>query len=197
MNAASAHCQKPGLMETSPAFSFGHLAMAIIGIILAALAGIGVWYYRVKMLGEMGSDIADLAGRARGAYRMNRFKKQADAATLNAVDDPALAAAIFLYALANEDKASLFKSEPEIRRVMTPVVRNELDELLGYAQWAAREVLDPRDLVRRFKPLWREHLTVTERQQFVGMAETVLSQSAAPEPAQLQIIDMLRGALIP
>jgi len=197
MNAASAHCQKPGLMETSPPFSFGHLAMAIIGIILAALAGIGVWYYRVKMLGEMGSDIADLAGRARGAYRMNRFKKQADAVTLNAVDDPALAAAIFLYALANEDKPSLFKSEPEIRRVMAPVVRKELDELLAYAQWAARDVLDPRDLVRRFKPLWRDNLTITERQQFVGMAETVLSQSATPEPAQLQIVDVLRGALIP
>jgi len=171
--------------------------MAIIGIILAAIAGIGVWYYRVKMLGEMGSDIADLAGRARGAYRMNRFKKQADAATLNAVDDPALAAAIFLYALANEDKPSLFKAEPEIRRVLTPVVRSELDELLAYAQWAARDVLDPRDLVRRFKPLWRDNLTITERQQLVGMAETVLSQSAAPDANQLQIIDALRGALIP
>jgi hypothetical protein len=197
MNLAPGHCQPAGLMETSPARSFGHWAMAIIGIILAALAGIGVWYYRIKMLGEMGSDIADLAGRARGAYRMNRFRKQADAATLNAVDDPALAAAIFLFALANEDKASLFKSEPEIRRVMTAVVRSELDELLGYAQWAARDVLDPRDLVRRFKPLWRDHLTVIERQQLVGMAETVLSQSTSPSPNQLQIIDALRGALIP
>ena len=197
MNAASAHCQKPGLMETSRPRSAGHSAMAIIGIILAALAGIGVWYYRIKMLGDVGSDIADLAGRARGAYRMNRFRKQADAATLNAVDDPALAAAIFLYALASEDKASLFKSEPEIRRVMTPIVRNELDDLLAYAQWAAREVVDPRDLVRRFRPLWRDKLTLMERQQFVGMAEAVIAQSGSPDANQLQLIDVLRGAVTP
>lgn len=197
MTIPTTHCHQPDLMETSAPHSFGHWAMAIIGIILAAIAGIGVWYYRVKMLGEMGSDIANLAGRVRGAYRMNRFKKQADAATLNAVDDPAMAAAIFLYALASEDKKTLFKSEPEIRRVMTPVVRTDLDELLAYAQWAAREVLDPRDLVRRFKSLWRDNLTVTERQQFVGMAESVISQGGTPNPSQLQIIDALRGALIP
>ena len=197
MSATAGHCQKSGLMETSPAYSFGRFAMAIVGIVLAALAGLGVWYYRIRMLRDVGSDIADLAGRARGAYRMRQFKKKADGATLNAVDDPALAAAIFLYALANEDKASLYKSEPEVRRLMTPVVRAELDELLGYAEWVAREFVDPRDLVRRFKPLWRENLTPTERQQLVGMAEAVVAQSAKTEPGQLLAIDTLRTALLP
>jgi len=197
MSSTTAHCQKSRLMETSPAFSFGHLSMAIIGIILAALAGIGIWYYRVKMLHDAASDLADLAGRARGAYRMNRFKKKADGATLNAVDDPALAAAIFLYALANEDKASLHKAEPEVRRLMTPVVVADLDELLSYAQWAARDVVDPRDIVRRFKPLWRASLTVGERQQLVGMAETIIAQGPKTEPGQVLTIDALRTALIP
>ncbi len=197
MNSAAAHCQKRGLMETSATFSFGHLAMAIIGIILAAVAGIGVWYWRIKILGEAANDIADLAGRARGAYRMNRFKKKADGATLNAVDDPALAAAILLYAVANEDKASLYKSEPEIRRLMTPVVSGNLDELLIYAQWAASEVIDPRNLVRRFKPLWLDRLTVAERQQLVGMAEAIIAQSPRPESGQLATIDTLRTTLIP
>jgi uncharacterized tellurite resistance protein B-like protein len=196
MTSALDHCQNGGLMETSPRSSFGRSTMAIIGIVLAALAGLGIWYYRLKVLRDVGADLADVAGRARGAYRMHKFKKKADGATLNAVDDPALAAAIFLYALANDDKGSLYKSEPEIRRLMTPVVTAELDEMLSYAQWAAREVVDPRDLVRRFKPMWRENLTTTERQQFVGMAETVVAQSSAPDPSQIMTIDVLRMALL-
>jgi uncharacterized tellurite resistance protein B-like protein len=171
--------------------------VAILAVIGAVLAAVGVWYYRIKMLGEIGSDVADLAGRARGAYRMRRFKKQAAGATLNVIDDPALAAAVFLYSLANEDKASMFKSGQSIRTSMALVVEPaDLDDMLAYAEWVARDVVDPRDLVRRFKPLWRERLDIDERRKFIGMAEAVVAATPQPESSQTLTIEALRNALV-
>ena len=195
--SASGHCQHLDLMEASPAFQRGRSGMAILAIIGAILAAVGVWYYRIKMLGDIGSDVADLAGRARGAYRMRKFKEKADGATLNAIDEPALAAAVFLHSLANEDKASLYKSVPTIRISMALVANaSDLDDMLAYAEWVARDVVDPRDLVRRFKSLWRESLAIDERRQFIGMAETVIAASPKPEPSQTLAIDALRTALL-
>ena len=193
----TAHCQELDLMETSPAFRDERYAMAILAVIGAILAAVGIWYYRIKMLGDIGSDVADLAGRARGAYRMRKFKQKADGATLNAIDEPALAAAVFLYALANEDKTSLYKSVPSIRTSMALVANaSDLDDMLAYAEWAARDVLDPRDLVRRFKALWRQSLAADERRQFIGMAETIVAASPQPEPSQALAIDALRTSLL-
>ena len=172
--------------------------MALLAIIGAILAGIGVWYYRLRMLRDISGDLADLAGRARGAYRRNRFRRQVDDATLAAIDDPALAAAVFLYALANEDKSSLHKTEPVIHTQMAAIVAaDRLSEMLAHAEWAAREVIDPRDVVRRFKPLWQDALTLTERRQLVAMAEAVAAQSNESPPGQTQSIEALRTAFRP
>ena len=128
---SAAHCQHLNLVEASPAFRHGRYVMAILAVIGAILAAVGIWYYRIKMLGDIGSDVADLAGRARGAYRMRKFKQKADGATLNAIDEPALAAAVFLYSLANEDKTSLYKSVPSIRSSIALVANaSDLDDLL-------------------------------------------------------------------
>jgi hypothetical protein len=196
-SAGTGHCQATDLMEASPAFGLERYVMAILAVIGAILAAVGIWYYRIKMLGDIGSDVADLAGRARGAYRMRKFKQKADGATLNAIDEPALAAAVFLYSLANEDKTSLYKSVPGIRSSMALVANaSDLDDMLAYAEWTARDVVDPRDLVRRFKTLWRESLAAEERRQFIGMAETIVAASPRPEPSQALAIDALRTALL-
>jgi len=190
------HCKPPRLMENSLDISFELLTMAIFGLFLAVLAGAGVWYFRLRMLGDATSEIADLAGRARGAYRRNKFRKLAEGATLAAIDDPALAAAVLLYALANEGPQNLDKSQAEIRAQLSAVVPAEdLEELLSYAQWAARDVVDPRDAVRRFKPLWREKLTADERLHLIGMAEAVVAQSGAGGGSQKLTLEALRGAL--
>ena len=190
------HCKQWRLMESSVDFSLERFPMAILGLILAVLAGAGVWYYRLRMLRDVTSDITDLAGRARGAYRRNRFRKRAEGATLAAIDDPALAAAVLFNALANEDPQSLHKSQPEIRTQMSAVVAvGDLDELLSYAQWAARDLVDPRDAVRRFRPLWREKLAPQERQQLIEMADAVAAQANGGSGSQKLTLDALRTAL--
>ena len=198
MSTTVGHCQKSGLMETSPVFGLGHLKMVILGFLVAVIAGIGVWYWRFKMLHEASSEVIDLVGRARGAYRMRKFRKQAEGSALNGIDDPALAAAVLLFALANENRASAHKGGPEIRARLAPVVpAGDLDELLSYAEWAARDVVDPRDLVRRFRTLWREKLTPDERGELIEMAEAVTALSDPAEPGQVLAIEALRAAVQP
>jgi uncharacterized tellurite resistance protein B-like protein len=172
--------------------------MHILGLLLAVIAAAGVWYWRFKAMKEVTDDVSNVVGHVRGHYRMSKFKKQAQGSVLASVEDPAMAAAIFLFALANEDEASLHLTEAEIHRQVSRIVAEaDLDETLSYARWAAREVVDPRDIVRRFKPLWREKLTREERIQLVGMAEAVAALGEGDEHNQKLSITTLRMALGP
>ena len=169
--------------------------LALLGVIVG---GIGVWYWRFKMMREMGSDVANVVGRMQGHIRTSSFRKKAEGSPLSSIEDPALAAAIFLHALANENDESLHLSEPVIRREIGRIVpAADLDEILSYAQWAARDVADARDVVRRFKSLWRQKLTRDERADLVSMAEAVIGSGADEHHNQKLSFVTLRTALGP
>ena len=171
--------------------------MHILAILGAIVAGAGIWYWRFKAMRDVGSDVLDAAGRLRGAYRMHNFKKKAEGSVLASVDDPALGAAIFLFALANEAEGAAHLAGPEIRRQLASIVpADKMDEFLAYAEWAARSVVDARDCVRRFKTLWREHLTIAEREELVGMAGAVAALAPARAHSQTLAIEALGTALI-
>lgn len=192
------HCQPDRMMERWAIFAWGRIAMHILGLLVAVIAGAGVWYWRYKMFREVGGEVLDAVGRAQGALRTRNFRKKAEASVLNAVDDPALAAALFLFSLSNESPAGEHLAEPEIRRQIEPIVpTGKLDEFIAYASWAARGVVDSRDCIRRFKPLWRDHLNATERDQLIDMAEAVVALTPRPEHSQTLALDALRTALVP
>jgi hypothetical protein len=150
------------------------LQMHILALLGAIVAGAGIWYWRFKTMHSVGSDVLDAAGRLRGAYSRHNFKKKAESSVLASVDDPALGAGIFLFALANEAEGTAHLAGPEIRRQLGSIVSaDKMDEFMAYAEWAAKSVVDARDCVRRFRNMWREHLTESEREDLVGMAEAV------------------------
>ena len=186
---------EPG-MEASSRHGLEGLKMHILAILGAIVAGAGIWYWRFKAMRDVGSDVLDAAGRLRGAYRMHNFKKKAEGSVLASVDDPALGAAIFLFALANEAEGAAHLAGPEIRRQLASIVpADKMDEFLAYAEWAARSVVDARDCVRRFKTLWREHLTIAEREELVGMAGAVAALAPARAHSQTLAIEALDTAL--
>lgn len=198
MTVADMYCQDPETMEISTPVGSGRLVMHILAIIAAVIGAVGVWYWRFKMMKEVANDVSDVVGRVRGRYRMNKFKKQAQGSVLAGIDDPALAAAVFLFALANEDEASLYLSEAEIRRQIGRIVPPaDLDETISYARWAARDIVDSRDVVRRFKPLWREKLTREERVGLVAMAEGIAALGTPDDHNQKLSLDALRSAIVP
>ncbi len=170
--------------------------MHIVGVVVAVLGLAAVWYWRIKMLHEAGQDAADVVGRVRGAYRMRKFKKQAEGSVLNAIDDPAMAATVFLFALAAEDAVSAHKaSEPIKAHAADMVAPDKIDELVAYAAWAARDIVDSRDVIRRFKPLWRQQLSLAERQDLIRMAEEVAALPPTAVEAQRLSLDALREAI--
>lgn len=170
--------------------------MHILAILGAIVAGAGIWYWRIKTMHSVGNDVLDAAGRLRGAYSRHNFKKKAEGSVLASVDDPALGAAIFLFALATEADGTAHLAGPEIRRQLASILpANKMDELLAYAEWAARSVVDARDCVRRFKTLWRDHLTIAEREELVGMAEAVAALAPKRAHSQTLAIEALDTAL--
>jgi hypothetical protein len=191
-------CQDTDLMEASASAGWGRVYMHVLAIVVAIVGGIAVWYWRFKAMKEVADDVTNVVGRARGRYRMSKFKKKAEGSVLTAVEDPALAAAVFLFALANEHAASLHLSEAEIHRQVARIVpATDLDETISYARWAAGNIIDPRDIVRRFKPLWLQKLTRQERIDLVGMAEAIAVLGDAKDINQRLSIETLRVALAP
>lgn len=185
------------MVEVSPDINFRGTVMHILALLGAIIGGISIWAWRYRQAKEVGTELLDTVGRVRGAYNRHSFRKKAEASPLSSVEDPALAAAIFLSALANEDSDARHLSEPAIRGEIGRIVPiTDLDEVIAYAQWAARDVHDARDVVRRFKPLWRQKLTHEERADLVAMAEVVAALGAEDHNQKLSIVT-LKTALGP
>jgi len=172
--------------------------MHILAIIVGIIAAAGAWYWRAKAAKEVVDDVGSVVGRVQGRIRMNNFKKKAEGSALASIEDPALAAAVFLHALANEKRDALHLAEPRIREELGRIVADaDLDEVVSYAQWAARDVADARDVVRRFKPLWRQKLTREERADLIVMAETIADLGEGDDHNQKLTLATLRTALGP
>lgn len=172
--------------------------MHILAIVVGIIAAAGVWYWRAKAAKEVVDDVGSMVGRVQGRIRMNNFKKKAEGSALASIEDPALAAAVFLHALANEKRDALHLAEPRIREELGRIVADaDLDEVVSYAQWAARDVADARDVVRRFKPLWRQKLTREERADLIVMAETIADLGEGDDHNQKLTLVTLRTALGP
>jgi hypothetical protein len=172
--------------------------MHILAVLIAVIAGAGVWYWRAKQAKEVVDDVGNMVGRVQGRIRMANFKKKAEGSVLASIEDPALAATVFLFALSNEKPDSRHLSEPAIKAEIARIVpAADLDEVVAYAQWATRDIADARDVVRRFKTLWRTKLTREERADLVAMAETVAALGDADDHNQKLSLVTLRTALGP
>jgi hypothetical protein len=191
-------CTLPQKMEVSSPLVLRETDMHILAILGAIVGGVAIWAWRVRMLRDVGSEVLDGLGRARGAFNRRTFRKKAEGSVLNSVSDPALAGAIFLFALANEADAAEHHVDAEIRRQLVDIVSaHSLDETMAYSRWAARSIVDPRDCIRRFRTLWVDNLTVREREDLVSMSEAIRSLSARPTPSQTLSIEALEAALFP
>jgi len=113
--------------------------MALLGILVMAIGGAAVWYWRLKMAREAGSEIIDSVERMRGAYKRRQFRKQAEAAPLASIADPAIAAVAFFFCLAKEKPMYLDAAKGIIRNRMTGIIRPaDMDEVLVSANGRRR-----------------------------------------------------------
>ena len=146
---------------------------------------------------EVSDDIIDSVQKMRGAFRRKKFRQAAEAAPLASIRDPAIAAATYFLCLAQEKPESLSAANEYIRQHMAGIIpAGDMDEVLIFAEWTARRVINPTDPVRRFRDLWRERLSRSECRDLFAMAEDVVALGGSPTLDQEASIEALRLAIL-
>ena len=133
--------------------------MAIIGLILAILGGIGFWWWRAQQVGDAAGSVIDAAGKARGMISRARFRQRAGTSVLAGVDSPGMAAATLVYSLMSLKRPVGLSDEDKIDAMLETVCRipeKERGDAMAFAAWASGQVADTNEIVRRFLPLWQD-----------------------------------------
>lgn len=190
------HCQPNGIMARSAHLLQRERTVQFLGLIVPLLIMCIVWYSRFYLIVEM---LNDIEAGIRSWWANRKQKKPAAIVTkagLSAIDDPASAAAVLLYSLANEADAANPEHKDFVAGLIAEIVpADRLADSLSFAQGIARNVTDARDVVRRFKPVWRAALDTTERRQLIAMAEAVTTTAGPPNQIQQLCLASLRDAL--
>ena len=173
--------------------------MAIVALIGAIIGGIAFWWFRAQQIKGAAEGMLDAAGKARGMINRARFRQRAGQAVLTGVDSPGMAAATLLYSIAAQ-RGPVLKADAEKIEGMLETIcrlnRQDRDDAMAFAGWAAEQVADTNEVVRRFLPLWQSALGQAERQELVGMAWTVARLQGEATDHQATAIRRLSEGLL-
>ena len=173
--------------------------MAIVALIGAVIGGIAIWWYRAQQVKGAAEGMLDAAGKARGMISRARFRQKAGQAVLAGVDTPGMAAATLLYSLAAQRGPVLQEDAAKIEHLLESICRlgrQDRDDAMAFAAWAAEQVSDTNEVVRRFIPLWANALQQAERQELVGMAWTIARLRGEATDHQAAAIRRLSDGLL-
>lgn len=170
--------------------------MHIILGILGAIAAFSYWFFVLRNASNAANEVIDAAGRIRGQMKRNAFRKKVEGSPLTSVTDPATAAIVYLTKIA------------EARGLVSEAARNELlkiandemqvadgEELIPFSVWVCQNIVNYSDMLRVFKPLWLENLTIEQRADFVKMAVRISQIDGKSNNEQKLMIDDLRSRL--
>lgn len=169
--------------------------MHIVVMVLGALGVAAFWWYRMQYLGKAANDVVDQVGNVRGKLRRGKMLKKAAVAPVAAIDDPVVAAATVMMAIAAEDVPVSDALEARIRAAIEPIAAPaKIDEAVIYAKWASDQVADVRTVIDQTAGFLVGKLDEAEKEQLVAMVQSVTlkSERHAMYP---QRIDRLRRKL--
>jgi hypothetical protein len=169
--------------------------MPFLMMIIAAIAGAAFWWWRLKMIGEAANEATDMAGRVWGKYKRKKFLNKVNDSPLAVIDDPASAAVILLYTMANEHGAPGPEIEETIRtEVINTIAPEDVTELLTFSRWTAGHATDTNSVILRFGDIWRNQLSSAEKEGLVAMVKRVAfaMSKAALTNIQMANIEKLR-----
>ena len=151
----------------------------------------------MKMVKEAGSEIIDSVERMRGAHKRRRFSTVAEAAPLDSIQNPAIAAAVFFLVLANEKPMQKDEAKEIVRERMRDIIAlRDMDEVLIFADWTAKSVVNLDDAVRQFRDLWLNSLDDGERRQLIDIGQQVAEVGGEPTPQQTDALQTLKRAML-
>lgn len=173
--------------------------MPILALIAAIIGGIAFWWWRAQAVKGAADTVLDAAGKAKGMISRARFKHRAGTSVLAGVDTPGMAAATLLYSLMSLRRPVILADEDKIDGMLEVTCRmskQEREDAMAFAAWAAGQVPDTNEIVRRFLPLWAGALDQRQRQELVEMALNAAELGGAPTDAQSVAIRRLSAGLL-
>ena len=170
--------------------------MHIIFSVLGAAGAFAYYWYILRDAGDIVENVANAAGRARGNYRRNQFRKKAEASTIQAINDPRIAAIVMAVAIAGNNGELSGAQDDVLAGAMTDILRvdDPVSELV-FAKWAVQSSGEPKSIIKQLRNLWLTTLTAEERRQFVDLVYRVASADGDVSAQQIRSIDYLRSAL--
>lgn len=171
-----------------------HILAALVGIIGA----VGVFLWRLNSAAEAAKGLAESADGIRGQLRRRQWAKKAEADPLKLVDDPRVAAAAMLIALAQSDGAI---TEAEQNAILTGIAESfDIDaklaaELFAHARWTVRDVLDLDTCFRKLAPIILKTCGTREIEQLLDMANAVARAGGTPGDVERLAIERLQRTL--
>jgi hypothetical protein len=146
------------------------MLFGILGLIAAA----AFWYWRIKAVGEVASEVHDVAGRLWGKHKRRKFLGKVNDSPLEVIDDPATAAVILMNVIANEDGVPGHIAEAAIAKEVAETMKiTDATEILTFGKWTASHASDSHNVILRYGKLWAENLSVREREEFLNMISRI------------------------
>jgi hypothetical protein len=156
------------------------MLFAILGVIAAA----AFWYWRIKAVGEVASEVHDVAGRLWGKHKRRKFLGKVNDSPLEVIDDPATAAVILMNVIATEDGVPGHIAEAAIKKeVEQSMGISDSMEILTFGKWTANHAPDSNTVILRYGKLWSENLSVKEREDLLSMISRICDLPGATNPA--------------
>lgn len=167
--------------------------------ILGALGAVGLVLWRIKMAADAARDLAETADDARKFVRRTRWKSRQKAGQRPVPDDPRLAVAAMMAAIAETDGAL---SDAERAAILNEITTRfqfspaDAEALLAEGRWLSKDAGDLSSFLRRMDPAVRAACTDEERRDLIVMLTVVAeADSGVADPIAAQAIETLRRAL--
>jgi len=170
--------------------------MHIVLIVLGVLGAAAVWWYRLKMMGDAANEVASQVGRVQGHFRRQKLRKKAAVAPVAAIDDPVVAAATVMMAIAAEDAVVSDALKDRVSNTVSGIAASaqKADEAVTYAIWASNQVADVQTVIDQTAGFLTDRLSEDEKEELVGMVQSVVLKDER-HAMYAQRIDRLRRKL--
>ncbi|MFM9861200.1 TerB family tellurite resistance protein [Pseudoxanthobacter sp. M-2] len=161
-------------------------------IILGAIAVLGTLAFFIVRMRDAASAANDLSYEAKSFWRRFGFRRRASGTPLDAVQEPAEAAAVLLLAVARI-RGTVTSKEVE---AIEEILREDLGvtdtvEAMARARWLSGHIQSPEYVPYSFQKLLMTRVDMAERRQLVGMLRRVATAEGTPTDDQTAFIDKL------
>lgn len=147
--------------------------MQILLAILGIAVGVGFWLWRARLAAKATIETAD---DIRAAVRRFGFNRKAKGNPLDGIEDPRLAAAGILVAVANMDgppgRDEIAAIAEECRRTFGTGAE-EAEQITAYGRWLVQQSANMDEAIRRLARNLVGKLTAEEKGELLAMAERI------------------------